>query len=173
MIDKSSVKDYSTTNRVYKNFCEAIRRRGIQANGIYASFYFDVFFLNVFQIRKEIVVQKGLCSSDTGAFGEWRKEQKRLGLLDWIEKKSSDGTIRGVEYKPGKIAISYINKITLENRQIATKDDFSGLRHKVVALEVRVDKLESAMGKLIEKKDPPVTEEKIEYYTSNPEELLM
>ncbi len=173
MRDQYSVKDYSTTNRIYKNFCEAIRRRGIQANGVYASFYFDAFFLNDFQIKKEIVVQKGLCSDDPGAFGDWRKEQKKLGLLDWVEKKSSDGTPRGVEYKPGKIALSYINKLTLESRQIATKDDISGLGDKIVGLEARVDRLESALGRIIHKKDPPVTDEKIEYYTSNPEELLM
>jgi len=164
-------KNYSTTSKAYKNFMEALVRRKVSNPGLHATLYFDAFWLEALSINKDSIINRKLVDARASrGFTEWRDQQKAFGLLDWVENGSHFGN--GVRYIPGPITLKYLNALTITNAQIATKADVIDVRDQVDLLGQRVSKLESALGKLIDLKDPPVTGEKIEFYTSNPEALL-
>lgn len=164
-------KSYSTTSKAYKNFMEALVRRKVSNPGLHATLYFDAFWLDALTINKDSIINRKLIDPrGTRAFTEWRDQQKAFGLLDWVESGNQFGN--GVRYIPGPITLKYLNTLTISNAQIATKADVIDVRDQVDLLGQRVSKLESALGKLIDLRDPPVTGEKIEYYTANPESLI-
>lgn len=170
MTSEVRIKNYKTTDPIYRSFVSMLRRKGVKAYGLVATLYFDVFFAESFRIKKDLLVNRGICSDNAGSFGAWRKEQRALELLDWTEIKLPNGKMR-VDYKAGAAAIPYLNKATISSQQIATKDDVKKVKDDVQDLRAEVNSLKAAMGAIIEKIDPPNSDEKITFYTENPSKL--
>lgn len=172
MSTEKRIKTYRTTDPVYRSFVSMLRRKGVKNYGLLASLYFDVFFVEAFRIKKELLVNKGFCAESSGSFSAWRKEQKRLELLDWTEVKLPNGKVR-VDYKPGIAAISYLNSATISSQQLATKDDVRNVRFEISELSERVSALEAAMDNIIERFDPPTTKDKRVFYTQHPDKIRL
>ncbi len=172
MATDKRIKSYKTTDPVYRSFVSMLRRKGVKNYGLVASLYFDVFFVESCRIKKELLVNKGFCNDSVGAFSAWRKEQKRLELLDWTEIKLSNGKVR-VDYKPGAASLAYLNNATISNQQLATKDDVRNVRYEISELSERVSALEAAMDNIIERFDPPTTKDKRVFYTQHPDKIRL
>lgn len=173
MSAKTSGKSYKTTDQVYRNFSEIIRKKGVQKSGLHASFYLDAFYLEILKVDKAAVVARGLYMEDTCSFREWRDQQIELGLM-MLEQVSIGNGKTTVRYRPGKLAIEYINKITLKNSQVATKSDVVASEEKLLKvtsdLQKQIDEMQG-MLKVVAKsyfsKNPPHNEEREAKLNSN------
>jgi hypothetical protein len=170
MKEKQRGNSFKTTDRAHRNLSEKLRREGIKKPVVLASFYFDVFYVESLKLKKESVVLRKLCDDAPGCFAKWRKTQKALEMLDWDELKLANGKIR-VRYKAGPALIPYINKLTTTNEPLATKADVRRVKDDVQDLRAEVHSLRNAMGALIDKIDPPNSEDKMIFYTKNPASL--
>jgi hypothetical protein len=104
-------------------------------------------------MRKETVVEYGLCTSEEHAFGAWRDEQRKLGFLEW-ETVAIAGTNRStIRYRPGKNSARYVNDFILDCEQVATQRDLDAKpdRSEFESLQAQIDELTAEMKALKER----------------------
>lgn len=161
MASTNGVKSYKTSDRIYKNFLEILRKNGIEKYGKHATLYMDVFYLKSVTLEKALVVARGLCSAESGAFAIWRDKQVEAGLL-LIEQVPIGNGKSTVRYHAGHLALEYINKVSLKYSQIATRSDVDASEDKILAvtadLQRQIDEMKG-MLKVVAKayfdKNPP------------------
>jgi hypothetical protein len=165
---KGTKSGYSTTSRSYKALlAHIIRKKATPKNPNHlVNLYLDCFMTFTKKMCGPTVVASGQC--DEGKFTEWRKEQKRLGNLDWDTKIIADKAIPP-EYRIGPKLAKYIKLVADEHGLGATK---GYVDMKIAALEERVSMLAAGVDEMIELYDPPVTEAKRKVYYPSPAKLL-
>jgi len=141
--------------KTYRKLTEALRRANIQNQGTTATVLLECFVCNDGHLRAGLVVERGLC--EERKFTVWRKQ---LIDGDWLVYADGDYA----RHKPGAKLLKYINEEKLSRSEMATIDDFAKVDLKVEALTERVLTLETSVKTLIEKYDPPVTDEKLIAY---------
>jgi hypothetical protein len=157
-------KTYSTVAKPYKNFMEALIRRKVEAPGIHATLYFDAFWLDSVVINKDAILNRKLINGiKTGSFTTWRDAQKALGLLDWMEIPGRNG----VKYIPGPITLKYLNALTIESAQLATRFDIDASEDKILKvtgdLQKQIDEMQGMLKVVANHyfaKNPPHNEER-------------
>lgn len=164
-------KTYSTVSKPYKNFMEALIRRKVESPGIHATLYFDAFWLDSVIINKDAIINRKLIDTKkSGSFTVWRDQQKAMGLLDWMEIPGRNG----VKYIPGPVTVKYLNALTLESAQIATRLDLDASEERILKvtgdLQKQIDEMQG-MLKVVAKayfaKNPPHNEEREEKLNEN------
>lgn len=138
--------------------------------GKLASYYCDAFVVCAFEIRSETAEEQGMCGPKQ--FTNWRDQQKKLGNLDWdvtVFRGKNGKDWHKYTYRPGKKIAEQIVKIANEHGLSATKGYVDS---KIAALEERLTMVEAGLDILIEKFDPPITDEKRTEYYPNPSILI-
>lgn len=182
---------YSTSSKSYKTFMACLLRQKSKYSspsslspGKLTSFYLDCFLLRNKQLCAASAIDAGLCQE--GAFTAWRKEQKRLGNLDW-ETVSMGGDKIRYDYRPGVKIQKHLSAVASENFLYATKGDLGdlnvkinekidseidSLRKELNTVRSDVSEMRTAMQGIIATLDDPYTDEKLEDYKKNPDKFL-
>lgn len=166
---KEHICSYSKSTNGYKALLQRIIRmksKPKSPNNL-VNLYLDTFLLFTTKINAATVIAAGICAE--GEFTEWRKEQKRVGNLDW-DIISHGGEKKSYEYKPGLKLAKNINTISAENNLNATK---GYVNSKVSVLAEEFEEIKDAFDKLIAFFDRPVTAAKRIHYRANPDQLFL
>ena len=106
-----------------------------------------------------MVVERGICKK--GEFSLWRDELQKKGFLFF----QYEGP--GTSHRPGPKLNEYLNKEKLANREIVVREDLEVFAKKADVVsrkefEKKILELEIAIKNLINRIDPPCTEEKLQ-----------
>jgi hypothetical protein len=123
-----------------------LRKDEIKFAGKVANLLIETFISHNGQLRAAAAYNAGVCKA--GEFKRWRNVLITKKWLTYTEGQYSTHT-------PGSRLIRYLNNETLATKEIATKDDIRELHREL-------DIMKRAVSMIIEKYDPPATEEKIQ-----------
>lgn len=128
---------------MYVKLTKHLAHLKIEHPGKLATVLLDAFILNNNEIALFMLTKAGLCRP-----GEYRQYIKHLelhNLICYTDKDKKEGS--WTTFKPGGQLVEYINAELLSRAKVVTED-----------------KLIEVISRMIEKFDPPVTKDKIDYY---------
>lgn len=136
--------------REYKALSHKLRRLNIKHSGRVASLLLGCFVRGNGQLFAKEVVIAGIC--EEGQFNLWRDELVRRGVLIW----SGQDLCQWSRHTPGKEIVEYINREKFRTDELATKIDLTEFVTKA--------EMKRVVAHIIEKLDPPATEDKVQAY---------
>lgn len=152
-----------TKYKTYNALSLCLKKAGIKKQGTVATLLLDIFLKNDGALKAAHAIEKGLCKK--GQFTSWRSKLEAKGFIkfNFIENHRS-------WYEPGLKLNKYLNREKIEHFELATKSDLNQFPRKeevptkqeFEAMKERIEALEKAMQKEIEKDDPPFNPDKLE-----------
>ncbi len=179
---KESVKSKAkpdSIRQVYESLLQALRRNDSNKPGELARFYLNIFLQPNREFKADDVYAAGLTREGQN-FNQWREEQRKLGWLN-VHCLTVGGHPHWKQ-EPGKKLCKYINRAKMLSGEIASRQEVDELQDQIDVLrgqvelmpiiEERVKNLEAILNLLIAKYDPPVSAEKIAFYSRDPNRLM-
>jgi hypothetical protein len=115
---------YSRESKSFLAFAQYFKRQRkknpeiVGSPAALAALYLDAFLLHTEKVRSDTIIRLGLCKENK--FTVWRKQQKRLGNLDWTTTNEGGEHIQ-YHYAPTDIVGKYIRRVAEEHDLLASK----------------------------------------------------
>lgn len=154
---KKVVRKYSVYNAMEK----ALRKDDFEFPGVLATFLMDIFLDGDGFITLNEAQGRSFCGKNRGDFSAWRDRLVEHQWISYDHQQALESKTIG-KCLPGKRLNRYLNKEKLQNETLVT----TRMLDKKMA---KVDVLQDLVKVLIEKIDPPYTEEKEDAYLADSE----
>ena len=145
--------------KVYDSLRKSLSRAKVKNSGKVATLLLEVFLEQNGFLKADMAVERGLCKK--GEFSLWRDDLQKKGFLFF----QYEGP--GTSHRPGSKLNEYLNKEKLGSREIVVREDLEVFAKKTDVIsrkefEKKILELEIAIKNLINRIDPPCTEEKLQ-----------
>lgn len=154
---------------IYNTLQAALRRAGFEKTGALATVFLETFIERDGLLTANDVMAAGLCAKD--GFKAWREPLIKAGWLAY-DHEFAKLMKKGSLHQPGKKLLSYINKERPRHDAVATEKQLRSVQSDVSAVKDEVALMTSFLRRLIDRVDPPWSEEKMQSYLQDPDSLF-